>query len=323
MANYTMELRRIIEYYTQDNEDMKRKERIKKGTAIFFSEIDYPFYDEKERVGFQERFVMNFFLNEIGYETPAMFSLYLENWLNQNMPYWNQVYKSAMIEYDPLTNVDYSTITDRDKTQDVDTTGTRLDKNKRVDVNNKTNVKDYSDNKDTSIDTKKDTNSQGKNSDKGTTTNDVDTFDRELLSDTPQNDLQITPNTDGTGVVRYASSIKENKGNNNGKGTSSNTLDTSLDEKETGNEKGNEITTGNINDDEKENKTSNIDNDRLEKSEKDLKENEKIEEIKKGKHGVTDYADMIMKQRKTFVRIEKQIFKEMKRDGLFMLVYSI
>lgn len=323
MANYTMELRRIIEYYTQDNEDMKRKERIKKGTAIFFSEIDYPFYDDKERVGFQERFVMNFFLNEIGYETPAMFSLYLENWLNQNMPYWNQVYKSAMIEYDPLTNVDYSTITDRDKTQDVDTTGTRLDKNKRVDVNSKNNTTDYNDNKDTSIDTKNDSNKVAKKNDKGTTTNDVNTFERELLSDTPQNDLQITPNTDGSGVVRYASSIKENKGSNNGKGTSSNIIDTSSDEKETGNEKGNEVTKGNIENDEKENKSSNVDNDRLEKSEKDLKENEKIEEIKKGKIGVTDYADMITKQRNTFLRIEKQIFKEMKRDGLFMLVYSI
>lgn len=354
MANYTMELRRIIESYTQNEIGMKRKERIKKGTEIFFSEIDYPFYDEKERAGFQERFVMNFYLNEIGHETPAMFSLYLENWLEQNMPYWNQVYKNSMIEYDPLTNVNYSTVTDRDKTQDVDTTGTRVDKNKRVDDNSKTNERDYTENKKATVDTTNDTNKieketqvgnttndvnkTGNSSDKGTTSNDVSSFDRQLDSDTPQNDLAISAN-DGTGVIRYASSIKENKGDSNTKGTSSNTnenssdekekgtstntIDTTSDEKEKGNEKSNEDILGNISDNEKEKKTSNVDNDRLEKSEKDLKENEMTEEIKKGKHGVTDYADMIMKQRKTFIRIEKQIFKEMKRDGLFMLVYSI
>ena len=286
MADYTMELRRIIESYTQNEVGMKRKERIKKGTAIFFSEIDYPFYDEKERAGFQERFVMNFYLNEIGHETPAMFSLYLENWLEQNMPYWNQVIKNAMIEYDPLTNVNYSTLTDRDKLQDVDTVGTRVDKNKRVDDNGKTNKRDYSETKDTISDTTS------------------DTFDRELNSDTPQNDLAISSN-DGEGAIRYASNIKESTG------------------KEKGKETGKENVKGNVTDDEKEKKTSNVDNDRLEKSEKDLKENEKTEEIKKGKHGVTDYADMILKQRKTFIRIERQIFKEMKRDGLFMLVYSI
>lgn len=323
MSNYTMQLRRIIEFYSQDDVGMKRKARLEKGTAIFFKDIDYPFYDEKERKGFQERFVSNFYFNEIGYETPEMFAMQLENWLDQNMPYWNQVIKNAMITYDPLTNVNYSTVTDRDKKQDVDVMGTRKDKNKRTDNDTKKYGRDYTDTKNDTKNTTSDTSSTGKNTDIGKSTNDVDTFDRELNSDTAGNDLQITANADGTGVVKYASNIKEDKGFNKGKGTTSNTIDTTNKENEKTDETGKTSTTGNIKDSEEEKRLSDVINDRTETSDKDLKETELTEEIKKGKHGVSDYADMVMKQRKTFIRIERKIYKEMKRDGLFMLLYSI
>ncbi|HAQ8399559.1 TPA: hypothetical protein IX996_002857, partial [Enterococcus faecium] len=42
----------------------------------------------------------------------------------------------------------------------------------------------------------------------------------------------------------------------------------------------------------------------------------------KGKKGNTDYADLLEKYRRSVLRIEKMIFREMNKEGLFLLVYG-
>jgi hypothetical protein len=95
------------------------------------------------------------------------------------MPYWNKVFESELIEFDPLTN---TKITDTDSK-----------------TKNQTQT----------------SNTSGTGSSNGTTNGSLteDNFDRQLESNNPDSRLQITTN-DGQGVIEYASEIRENNANN-------------------------------------------------------------------------------------------------------------
>lgn len=86
MAVYTMELRTIIEH----------------GYNIF--NFPYEFYDEKEREKFQRDFIRHFYFREIGTETIDRFLLNLEDIFATVFPYYNELFKTAEIEYSILDN---------------------------------------------------------------------------------------------------------------------------------------------------------------------------------------------------------------------------
>lgn len=88
MAQYTMELRTIIE----------------NGYNIF--DFPYQFYDEEQRLKFQEHFIKHFYFREIGCDTIDRFKWYLEDKFNLLMPYYNELFVTALIEYDKKFNYD-------------------------------------------------------------------------------------------------------------------------------------------------------------------------------------------------------------------------
>ena len=88
MSKYTTELRYIVE----------------SGTPVF--DFNYPFYDESKRLEFQNRFIRHFYFHEIGFETVGMFKLYLENKFNELLPYYNEMFRTAQIKYNPLQTYD-------------------------------------------------------------------------------------------------------------------------------------------------------------------------------------------------------------------------
>lgn len=104
MASYTLELRELIEQATQF-EELSHTERIKKGRPILFN-FPYPIFDENYRNVFETNFIRNFYMREIGFETEGLFKFRLETWLNINMPYFNKMFESEQLKYNPLTNVD-------------------------------------------------------------------------------------------------------------------------------------------------------------------------------------------------------------------------
>lgn len=114
MGSYTLELREIIEQPTQF-ENMSHTERIEKGRSNLF-DFPYPIFDENYRNVFETNFIRNFYMREIGFETEGLFKFRLETWLNINMPYFNKMFESELITYDPLTNVSNSV--KHDKTND-------------------------------------------------------------------------------------------------------------------------------------------------------------------------------------------------------------
>jgi len=182
MSSYTMPLRAIIEKYTQDNPNLSHKERIEIGRQKLF-DFDYPIFDENYRPIFETHFIRNFYMREIGFETEELFKFHLETWLNINMPYWNKMFESELIEYDPLTNtkmeVKRTVKTDTTQNQTSKTTGS----------------------------------SQGSATQNATGQLTDDNFNRRVESDTPDSRLYLTAN-DGEGVIEYASKIVEDSENN-------------------------------------------------------------------------------------------------------------
>lgn len=99
MAEYTIELRKLIEQgYPLDLES-------------------YPIFDESYRPYLNRKIVDHFYFREIGQETPDRFNFFLRRTMNEIMPYYNQMYESELMKYDPLATEYY--IRQRDDTLNV------------------------------------------------------------------------------------------------------------------------------------------------------------------------------------------------------------
>lgn len=355
MAMYSVELRRYIDHFSQRAYPPKSiKEKIEIGTPHLF-DFDYPFFDESKKKDFERKWVRKFYMTEIGFETMELFKFHLENWMNERMPYYNQRFKSELIEFDPLMN----TVMDRSKDKNID--GTRTDdinttgnKSGTFHTNTKENgsfeTHTANDNEssneatgnvvsDGTIDNNGTSTNESSGTKKGNNknTSDGNDFARVLEEDTPDGRLDITTE-DGKGIIRYASKINENTGKNH------NEENINIDENTTNNSNGN-TTDKSVTHDEANSKTNGkseshdvgkatgtnetsgfrdgITNENsLGNSKLDQKTNQLLNENEHyvGKIGVETYSEMLEKYRKTFLSIETEIYEEC-RAKLFMLVY--
>lgn len=105
MAKYTMELRSL--------------------QAEFYAAMQkYPIFDESYREQLNDKIYHALKYREIGYETPELFCEMLEQWMELNMPEYNWLYKSNLIELTPLQraqiNESYRSVKDskEDSTRD-------------------------------------------------------------------------------------------------------------------------------------------------------------------------------------------------------------
>jgi len=286
MAMYTLQLRNYIEKFSQYDENLTIDERIEIGREKLF-DFDYPFFDENYRDQFERNFINEFYMREIGFETEELFKMRLRNWLRKNMGYYNKLFESELLKYDPLSN-------------------------SRMEVHHtKENDKEQTDLR--NIDQKSNTHGTGKNDSEQTgnvdstqrsntnTTNDQ--FTRELEGDTPQNRLQLTTGAKGTGVLEYASKIDEN--------TSASEGSTNVDSQ------GNRKDTTDFHSTDETNVDSSAEQEDKLRSETD--ELEKFSQNREGKIGVQSYAKLLQDYRNALLRVEVMIHDEMQE--LFMLVY--
>ena len=291
-----MELRNYIEMWSQD-EELPQRDVIEKGRRQLF-DFPYPFFDEAYRPIFETNFIRTFYMKEIGFETEGLFKFQLETWLNVNMPYFNKLFESELFEYDPLTNskmnVKHKKVTDTLENEEA------LRENQQ-----KQNGTSQSDGTMSGTGKSTGTESQSGNT---TTLKTDDDFNRELESNNPDSRLALTAN-DGQGVIQYASAIKEKNTNNISNGSSnqhSNASSTVNNEnKNTSHEQAQMSNTTNGTQNEQVDKTINNVEDFIQ---------ERI-----GKIGVQSYPELIEKYRRSLLRIENDIFREMKQ--LFMMIY--
>lgn len=135
MSIYTTELRFICETLAGLDESAGYNDSdtvIEKARPKLFS-FDFPIYDESYRSILETKIIKHYYFREIGAETYGLFKFWLDTKLNEIMPYYNQLYKTAVIEFNPLYTFDVYKTGNRDGSGDSvtktasETSGTRTD----------------------------------------------------------------------------------------------------------------------------------------------------------------------------------------------------
>ena len=125
MSWYTTELRYICENAAGFNESQDRpkiNEIIEAARPKIF-DFDYPIFDEEYRPVLETKILRHYYMREICSETVASWKFYLENMMNEIMPYYNQLYKSELIKFDPMHDHDYTTTKEQTNEGQISETG--------------------------------------------------------------------------------------------------------------------------------------------------------------------------------------------------------
>lgn len=79
---------------------------MKRGYPIALN--NYPIFDEGHRAILNNKIIRHYYFREICCDSPERFNFYLETKMDEIMPYYNQLYKSELLEYNPLATEFYS-----------------------------------------------------------------------------------------------------------------------------------------------------------------------------------------------------------------------
>lgn len=108
MASYTMQLRKVIEYFGREEVEnwFKDYELNHYLTPTQIEQITKFNVWSKDRLA--TKIVDNYYMREIGFETPALFKHYAKIEMKKIMERYLPKIYSNFLEYDPLSNVDFT-----------------------------------------------------------------------------------------------------------------------------------------------------------------------------------------------------------------------
>lgn len=127
MSKYTTELRHICESLAGLEESKGYNdvsEIISEARPKIFS-FNYPIFDESYRAGLETKILRHFYTREIGAETYGRWKLFLEAKMNEIMPFYNQMYNSELLTWNPLYDADYHKEGTSEGTEEGSKTGTK------------------------------------------------------------------------------------------------------------------------------------------------------------------------------------------------------
>lgn len=339
MSKYTTELRFICETlcgYTESQGLSKVEEIISKSAPLIF-DFDYPIFDENYKIPLEKKIIRHYYLREIGFETLGIWKLKLNDKMNEIMPYFNQLYESELLKFNPLIDVDVKTTSNTAGTGNTDfsqsdiknTTETETKKDVYSSAehsafkSSKSGTSTVENKNDGTLTNSSSSSNSGTTSDNSTTSKSYD--DNDDYSDTPQGSVGNLDN------LTYLTNARHKHGNSSdtttAKGTSSGELtSTSTDtSKSTTTNKETSAETDSSTDDKTFNSTDNVDSTRKGSSSADVTSNtnttntqDYVENIL-GKRGGQTYSAMLNEFRKTFLNIDKMILDEL--SDLFMTIY--
>lgn len=161
MSKYTTEVRYICEVSSGLNESVgySKIEDVITGAIPKIFDFDFPIFDESYRSVLERKILKHFYTREICEETVGLWKLRLNTRLNEIMPYYNKLYKSELLDFNPL----YTDNLKRERT-------TKLNSKRETDNNGEVNTTN---------------NYNSHESESGTTNNNGSN----LYSDTPQGSL--------------------------------------------------------------------------------------------------------------------------------------
>ena len=205
MATFTLRLKNVIEI---TGGQLTLENGVSKITGGNIGLDHYEIYDESYRDRLNGLIIDHYFNREIGTETVDMFQLAVRRHMNEVMPTFNELYRTKLIEFDPLSTLDIKSSSQMEaerkaKVNGVDSTtatssGTNAS-NTDGTTNSTTTSSDTSDDNGTS-----DTTAQNVNS------------NRAISSDMPQTMLSgdedyASGGTDVNGVLTASGSAEETK----------------------------------------------------------------------------------------------------------------
>lgn len=131
MSKYTTEVRFICEQNAglSDSEGANSINDIIAKSREKIFDFSFPMFDENYRATLETKILKHYYTREIGFETVGLWKHFLDMRLNEIMPYYNQLYKSETIEFNPMYDFESNTTSNRKLDHDETTT----DHNTRTD----------------------------------------------------------------------------------------------------------------------------------------------------------------------------------------------
>lgn len=311
MSKYTTELRYICELEAglMESKGVSGVEEIITQAAPKIFNFPWPIFDEDYRLSLERKILLSYYTREICEETYGLWKLRLDAKLNEIMPYYNQLYKSQLIEFDPTHDVDYTkTYTKKgDGTETKSGTETTSGTGK-VETSGSAGVKSSDTGTiktDTNItDTHTGSGSNTKNGESSATSSgSSSSYDYE--SDTPQGSIG------NDAWLAYLSKINKNIGSTSGNSSGTETVTDSRSDSATDTTKGANTETrelaGTRDTTTKETKDSTNSGTKETSGNNTIKNVEEYSEHVVGKMGGSNYAAMIKQLRESFINIDKQI----------------
>lgn len=133
MSKYTTELRFICEHLagmeeSKGFEDVNNIILLSRPKIFSFS---YPIFDANYRSVLETKIIRHYYTREICAETYSLWKLWLQARMNEIMPYYNQLYSSELLEFNPFYDVNYTLDHEKENTGENESnrtdTGTRND----------------------------------------------------------------------------------------------------------------------------------------------------------------------------------------------------
>lgn len=153
MSKYTTEVRFICEQKSGLTESKGYNDVahiVDESWNKIFKVSEWDIYDEAYRPVLCKKILKHFYTREIGAETVGLWEMWLNQRMSEIMPYYNQLYESTMLEFNPLYDVDYRTEGDKrdtgnaDTTENIDRDNTRTDNLSSLQTDNRKTVSDGS-----------------------------------------------------------------------------------------------------------------------------------------------------------------------------------
>lgn len=285
LAKYTTEVRTICEFYANQKtpapSDFSSVDSTIQAAIPDIFTFTFPIFDESYRVPLETKILRHYYTREIGLETVGLWRLKLETKLNEVMPYFNQLYKSELLEFNPFYDVELGTTRNNEHNQ-IENATENADATSKSETDTTQTTKDtIADTDNTTIDSTVTRNNTEKNA----------------YSDTPQGQI--------ANVDNYAYLTNYRNVNNNGTDTTDETNNRTYNRTADG------TLTGNI--------TNNSSSTNEVQNNKNITSTDDYIEKVSGKRGTSSYSSMLKEFRETFLNIDMQVIDSL--SDLFMGVW--
>lgn len=297
MSKYTTEVRFICETAAGLDESVGYNdldEVLTPETVAKVIDFNYPIFDELYRSVLNKKILEHFYTREIGFETVGLWKQKLRARMNEIMPYYNKLYRTELLDFNPLYDVDYTI--KRDGSVDKTESKNRKNNVKENETTDTVNTQQANG----SSKENSNANSESESFNSGANLGTKNTEDR--YSDTPQGGLNgirdnnyltnatLDAGDEGQNAIAIANGSENNNENRNASSASAQT------------DIGNGERERNVEGVENENNVGNTLEDYLEHV--------------SGKRGSITYSKMIMEFRDSFLNIDMMIINEL--NSLFM-----